>query len=109
MVSNVVLCGGGVMIPGFAQRIQGDLGAMLPSGTVVRIIDVERDYTRPGPFGGMGGAVSGLAWRGASRFSACPDFHKVCVTKAEWEEKGPSYLFEHRCANRWIPAIPSDS
>ena len=41
-----------MMIPGFAQRVQGDLAAMLPAGTVVRVVDVERDYARPGAYGG---------------------------------------------------------
>ena len=97
MGRNVVLCGGGAMLAGTAERVRNDLCAALPAGATVKLWDMEAEYARPGPFGGMGGAVSGLAWRGAARFAALPDFGQVCVTRAEWLEKGPSYLCEHRC------------
>jgi len=93
MAENVYICGGGSLFPGFKERIEYEIRCLLPAGANLNVVVAHDPILE--------------TWRGASKFAAHEKFESVCLTKQEWEEKGPGYLIEHRCSNKFFPSIAS--
>jgi len=88
-IQNVVLLGGPANIPGLEQRVVEELTALRPFGTSLRVMTAQDP------------AVT--SWRGGSTFAASPLFQQTCITRAEYQEKGPGYLKEHQFGNLYVP------
>eukprot|EP00048_Salpingoeca_helianthica_P024616 m.33786 g.33786 ORF g.33786 m.33786 type:complete len:392 (+) comp9491_c0_seq2:1002-2177(+) len=75
--SNVVLCGGSARMPGLADRLRADLRRAAPADIPSVNVTLPSD-------------PAAHVWQGAAAFSRAPQFAKSCVTKADYEEHGPS-------------------
>eukprot|EP01043_Picozoa_sp_COSAG02_P038253 COSAG02_NODE_2936_length_7703_cov_33.498816_3_plen_450_part_00 len=85
-VGHVLLTGGNALLPGFADRVEKDLRAVLPD-TLSALLKVHLlESTEPRGCGEGTGAHA--AWRGGSIFAASADFSRTTVTKEEYEEYG---------------------
>ncbi|XP_041484095.1 actin-5-like [Lytechinus variegatus] len=81
---NIILVGGSTMFPGLQERLQKELSTMLPSKARCRVIaPPERKYS---------------VWIGGSILGSLTTFKEVWITKAEYEEHGPSVVHE-KCTN----------
>ncbi|MES1913570.1 MAG: hypothetical protein MHM6MM_005756, partial [Cercozoa sp. M6MM] len=73
--SNIVMCGGNVLFPGFQERLHTELRALAPCHVDVRLhVDTDPRLT---------------VWRGAARLATDAEFPQLCVTKAMYDEHGP--------------------
>ena len=78
LYSNVVLSGGTTMFPGMADRIAKELSALVPPNMKVKIIaPPERKYS---------------VWIGGSILGSLTTFQNMWITKAEYDESGPSIV-----------------
>ncbi len=69
---------GTTMCPNFCDRLQREIQALVPSGTITRLIeDSDRPYT---------------AWIGGSILGSLSTFEKIWVSKEEYDESGPSIV-----------------
>ncbi len=93
LVENVFLCGASTLFPGFRERIEGELRALLPTGATFKVRAASDAHLD--------------SWRGASRMASHPLFDRICVTYEEWQEKGAHYLAEHRASNCYVPTPPA--
>jgi actin-related protein 6 len=85
-VGNVLLTGGNALIPGFADRVERELRAILPD-TLSPLLKVHLlESTQP--LGCGDGGRAHAAWRGGSILAASADFSRMTVTKEEYEEYG---------------------
>lgn len=85
-VGHILLTGGNALLPGFADRVEKDLRAVLPD-TLSPLLKVHLlESTEPRGCGEGTGAHA--AWRGGSIFAASADFSRTTVTKEEYEEYG---------------------
>ena len=84
LLASVVVTGGGSLIKGLPERIQGDLMRMFPS-TKVRVnaagMSVERRFG---------------SWLGGSIVASLGTFHQMWISKKEYEEHGAA-IVEKRC------------
>ncbi|KAL1610460.1 Actin-related protein 6 [Paraconiothyrium brasiliense] len=79
MLANVMVVGGNSLIPGFLDRLEGELRAMVPSQYLLNVVRAEDPIKQ--------------TWLGAARFASRPDLMKeVLVTKAEYDERGSAWL-----------------
>lgn len=87
LLSNVVLAGGGSLLPGLASRLQHDVHKELESERDMRELHVQvvappdRDL---------------LAWKGGSLLASSPGFSDMCISLDEYDEHGPS-LVHRKC------------
>ncbi|XP_009607363.1 actin-100-like isoform X2 [Nicotiana tomentosiformis] len=78
LFSNIVLSGGSTMFPGVAQRISKEITSLAPSSTKIEVVaPPERKYS---------------AWIGGSILASLSTFKKMWITKAEYDEIGPSIV-----------------
>ena len=78
LYGNVVLSGGTTMFPGIADRMQKELTALAPSTMKIKIIaPPERKYS---------------VWIGGSILASLSTFQTMWITKAEYDESGPSIV-----------------
>ena len=85
LLSNVYLCGGTSLMPGFVERLQYDLSRFFPVGRVrlgPTSNSVERKYA---------------AFFGGSVLGSVSMFHKMWMTKQEYEEHGAGYI-QKKCS-----------
>jgi len=91
--SAVVCSGGSTLMPGFSARLEAELVALCP--------DLAQQSSRPfhvvpdpvKPERGYDVQRGMAAWNGASLFASLDDTYGcVAVTKAEWDEWGPSIV-----------------
>jgi actin beta/gamma 1 len=88
MFANVVLAGGTTMLPGFKERMAKELAALAPStmgGHPMEIAVVAlpgREYA---------------AWSGGSILSSLSTFQQMWISKAEYDESGPSIVHRKCC------------
>jgi len=76
--SNIILSGGNTMFPGFADRMTQEITYLAPPTMRVKVIDPpERRYS---------------SWSGGSILASLSTFEDICITKAEYEESGPSII-----------------
>ncbi|KAK9075000.1 hypothetical protein SSX86_003319 [Deinandra increscens subsp. villosa] len=75
---SVVVSGGSTMFPGFADRLKKEVTALAPSGTDIEVVSPpERKYS---------------AWIGGSILASLSNFQRMWITKAEYDESGPSIV-----------------
>jgi actin-related protein len=78
LYGNVVLSGGTTMFPGIADRMQKELVNLAPSTIKIKIIaPPERKYS---------------VWIGGSILSSLSTFEEMWISKAEYDEAGPSIV-----------------
>lgn len=83
LYQSIILTGGSTLFPRFSERLERELRPLVPDQFQVKIT------YQADPILGV--------WRGGSLLAASPDFEKMCVTKAEYEELGSA-----RCRRRFF-------
>ena len=80
LYANILLTGGTTFLPGINERLQKELTTLAPSVKKIKILSpIERQYS---------------AWRGGSLIASMPAFNKMCITKEEYDEHGPSIVHQ---------------
>jgi len=75
---NIVLSGGTTMFPGIAERMTKELYQLAPSAMKIKVVaPVERKYS---------------VWIGGSILASLTTFHLMWISKAEYDESGPSIV-----------------
>lgn len=80
LYKNIVLSGGSTMFPGpgIAERLKKELIALAPQGMKINIIaSPDRNI---------------LSWKGGSILASYKDFQNMWISKAEYDESGPSIV-----------------
>eukprot|EP01029_Cantina_marsupialis_P023601 TRINITY_DN591_c0_g2_i1.p1 TRINITY_DN591_c0_g2~~TRINITY_DN591_c0_g2_i1.p1 ORF type:complete len:377 (-),score=96.05 TRINITY_DN591_c0_g2_i1:268-1398(-) len=78
LYNNIVLSGGTTMFPGIADRLTKEITALAPSTMKIRVIaPPERKYS---------------VWIGGSILASLSTFASMWISKAEYEESGPSIV-----------------
>jgi len=78
LYSNIVLSGGTTMFPGIGERMTKELTALAPSTMKIKIVaPPERKYS---------------VWIGGSILSSLSTFQQMWISKAEYDESGPSIV-----------------
>jgi actin-related protein len=78
LYGNIVLSGGSSMFPSFDERIRSEIINIAPIGTRIKVIaNPERKYS---------------TWYGGSMLASLSTFQEMWITKAEYEESGPSIV-----------------
>jgi actin-related protein len=78
LYANVVLSGGTTMYPGIAERMTKELTALAPSTMKIKIVaPPERKYS---------------VWIGGSILASLSTFQQMWISKAEYDESGPSIV-----------------
>ena len=78
LFANIVLAGGTMMFPGIEKRLMKEMTALAPSSVKVKVIaPPERKHS---------------AWLGGSILSTIGNFQSMWITKAEYEDTGPSIV-----------------
>ncbi|XP_076101868.1 actin CyI, cytoplasmic-like [Mytilus galloprovincialis] len=78
LYSNIMLSGGSTMFPGIADRLKKEMEALSPSAMKTKIIaPPERLYS---------------AWIGGSILGSLCTLGKMCISKQEYDESGPSIV-----------------
>ncbi|KAD3640311.1 hypothetical protein E3N88_29534 [Mikania micrantha] len=81
LYSNIVLSGGSTMFPGFANRMEKEITALAPSSMKIKVVaSPERKYN---------------AWIGGSILASLSSFLSMWITKAEYDESGPSIILKN--------------
>ena len=66
------------MFPGFADRMQKEIGTLAPDSTKVKVIaPPKRKYS---------------TWIGGSILASLPTFQSMWISKEEYDESGPSIV-----------------
>ncbi|KAJ1096520.1 hypothetical protein NDU88_001656 [Pleurodeles waltl] len=82
LYANILMSGGSTMFPGLADRMQKEITTLAPSKINVKIIaPPERKYS---------------VWIGGSILASLSTFHKMWISKQEYDECGPS-IIHHIC------------
>ncbi|XP_053174758.1 actin-related protein 6 [Scomber japonicus] len=71
---NIVLTGGNTLFPGFRQRLESDLRALVPAHLPVSVLLPDSPITFP--------------WEGGKLLSNHPDYDEMLVTREDYEENG---------------------
>ncbi|KAJ0398084.1 hypothetical protein P43SY_001174 [Pythium insidiosum] len=75
---NIVLSGGTTMFPGIGERMTKELTALAPSTMKIKVVaPPERKYS---------------VWIGGSILSSLSTFQQMWISKAEYDESGPSIV-----------------
>ncbi|XP_052240121.1 actin-related protein 6-like isoform X2 [Dreissena polymorpha] len=77
---NIVTTGGNCLIPGFQERFHMDVRSMAPDEFDISITSSKNPVT--------------YAWEGGVQLANDPNFHKLVVTRAEFEEHGHNICME---------------
>jgi len=78
LYNNVVMSGGTTMFNGIAERMQKEIKALAPDSMTIKIIaPPERKYS---------------VWIGGSILSSLSTFEEMWISKAEYDEAGPSIV-----------------
>jgi actin-related protein len=78
LYNNIVMSGGTTMFNGIAERMQKEVKALAPDSMTIKIIaPPERKYS---------------VWIGGSILSSLSTFEEMWITKAEYDEAGPSIV-----------------
>jgi actin len=81
LYANIVLSGGNTMFPGFPERLMKEMNALHSAAANDVEVNVmaspDRKY---------------LSWIGAAMMAESSNFNELCVSKAEYEEFGPSII-----------------
>lgn len=78
LYNNIVMSGGSTMFAGIAERVQKEVEILAPSSMKIKVIaPPERQYS---------------VWIGGSILSSLSTFQQMWVSKAEYDEMGPSIV-----------------
>jgi len=78
LYANIVLEGGGSLLPGLPERIEKEITAFAPSTMRIKVVaPPERKYS---------------VWIGGSILASLSTFQQMWVTKEEYDESGPSIV-----------------
>jgi len=78
LYANIVLSGGTTMFPGIAERMTKELTALAPSTMKIKVVaPPERKYS---------------VWIGGSILASLSTFQQMWISKAEYDESGPSIV-----------------
>ncbi|EON96074.1 putative actin protein [Phaeoacremonium minimum UCRPA7] len=78
LYNNIIMSGGTTMYPGIADRMQKEMTALAPSSMKVKIVaPPERKYS---------------VWIGGSILASLSTFQQMWISKAEYDESGPSIV-----------------
>merc|ERR1712098_834060 len=78
LYANVVLSGGTTMFPGMGERMTKELSALAPSTMKIKVVaPPERKYS---------------VWIGVSILSSLSTFQSMWISKAEYDESGPTIV-----------------
>jgi actin beta/gamma 1 len=78
LYSNIVLSGGTTMFPGIGERMTKEISALAPATMKVKVVaPPERKYS---------------VWIGGSILSSLSTFQSMWISKAEYDESGPSIV-----------------
>lgn len=78
LYNNIVLSGGTTMFDGIAERLSKEVSALAPSSMKIKVVaPPERRYS---------------VWIGGSILSSLSTFQTMWITKAEYDESGPSIV-----------------
>jgi len=78
LYANIVLSGGTTMFPGIAERMTKELTALAPSTMKIKVVaPPERKYS---------------VWIGGSILASLSTFQQMWISKAEYDEAGPSIV-----------------
>jgi actin beta/gamma 1 len=78
LYANIVLSGGTTMFPGIAERITKEITALAPSTMKIKVVaPPERKYS---------------VWIGGSILASLSTFQAMWISKAEYDESGPSIV-----------------
>lgn len=78
LYSNIVLSGGTTMFQGIAERLTKELTALAPSSMKIKVVaPPERKYS---------------VWIGGSILASLSTFQQMWISKAEYDESGPSIV-----------------
>jgi actin beta/gamma 1 len=78
LYANVVMSGGTTMYPGIAERMTKELTALAPSTMKIKVVaPPERKYS---------------VWIGGSILASLSTFQQMWISKAEYDESGPSIV-----------------
>jgi actin-related protein len=78
LYNNIVMSGGTTMFNGIAERMQKEIKSLAPDSMTIKIIaPPERKYS---------------VWIGGSILSSLSTFEEMWITKAEYDEAGPSIV-----------------
>ena len=77
---NIVLSGGSTLLPGFTERMQKDLTAIVNSTVEARVVaPAERQFT---------------TWLGGSMLASLSTFPTMWISKSEYDDYGPSIVHQ---------------
>jgi len=78
LYNNIVMSGGTTMFNGIAERLQKEIVELAPKSMKIKVIaPEERKYS---------------VWLGGSILSSLSTFQSMWVTRADFEESGPSIV-----------------
>ena len=78
LYANIVLSGGTTMYPGIAERMTKEIVALAPATMAIKVVaPPERKYS---------------VWIGGSILSSLSTFQQMWISKAEYDESGPSIV-----------------
>ena len=78
LLRNILLSGGNTMFPGLRERVTKEVTCLVNTGVKVKV-------TAP-PERSMS------SWNGGSILASLSDFYKLCISKDEYDEHGPSIV-----------------
>ncbi|XP_049579355.1 actin-related protein 6 isoform X1 [Syngnathus scovelli] len=74
MYGNIILTGGNVLFPGFRERLEAELRALVPAHVPVKVTLPDNPIT--------------YAWEGGKLLANDPDYEEMVVTRDDYEENG---------------------
>ncbi|MEB0006868.1 actin family protein [Pseudomonas sp. RTB3] len=78
LYNNIILTGGSTMFSGMAERLQKEITKLAPSRMKIKVIaPPERKYS---------------VWIGGSMLASLNTFQKMCITRKDYDEVGPSIV-----------------
>ena len=78
LFANMILSGGNTLFPGMGERIQREIFRVAPAKTYVSVLsDPERMYSN---------------WKGGAVLASMDQFKRMCISKEEYDEYGPSIV-----------------
>lgn len=89
MIKNIFLTGCPSMLPGFKQRLETELMALLPFQSVFNVSMADDAFAD--------------GWLGARSMVNNPDFSdQLFLDRNGYQENGPGFVKEHKCSNKFV-------
>jgi actin-related protein len=85
LANNVLLVGGGSLVPGLPQRLQGELAAIIPTAFRPRVVFASHLERKFAP------------WIGGSVLVSLGNFQKLWISRSEYDEEGPAVV-DRKCS-----------